>query len=488
MKHDTLSVYASEGFGLMEKQLHYEDNFPPVKDRYIILIIVLMGILMSVIDGTVVSIALPTITEHFNVDVAISQWTITAYLLTMTALMLVFGKVSEYTGKTRLFIIGFIIFTLSSLACGLSQNMAELVAFRIVQGFGAAMVFSISGAIIYEVFPVDERGRAMGYLGSTVAIGSIAGPILGGFLVDSLGWEYIFFINVPIGILLVSLALKYLNIKEYKIETFRMDWKGSALLITTMSSLMLFLGMLANQISFSYTLIALAIIFIISVVAFILREKYFEHPLLDLSIFKEKKFTLPAISMILFFIGNFMLSIVGPFYFQGVMGYSASQVGIIFLIVPIIMVFGSPIFGWLYDKHYSKYYAFAGMGIVAIAFIMLGFTAIRADLALIIIAFIISGIGGSMYQSPNNTDIMSAVPRKKLGTASSVTSTMRNLGMSLGVSMATILLSLQLHMSGYLGPIMQAGPSLLASVISIVMFCSGGICALSAIAALLRNI
>lgn len=473
---------------LMEHQPHYEDNFPPVKDRYIILTIVLMGILMSVIDGNVVSIALPTITQHFNVDVAISQWTITAYLLTMTALMLVFGKVSEYTGKTKLFIIGFIIFTLSSLACGLSQNMEELIAFRVAQGFGASMVFSISGAIIYEVFPVDERGRAMGFLGSTVAIGSIAGPVLGGFMVDTLGWEYIFFINVPIGIVLVSLALKYLKISEYKVDTFKMDWKGSALLIVSMSSLILFLGMLADQVSLSYILAALAIIFIAASAAFIYKEKHFAHPLLDLSIFNDKKFTLPAVSMILFFIGNFMLSIVGPFYFQGVMGYSASQVGIIFLISPIIMVFGSPIFGWLYDKHYSKYYAFAGMGIVAISFILLGLVAKRAELALIIFAFILSAIGGSMYQSPNNTDMMSAVPRRKLGTASSVTSTMRNLGMALGVSLATILISLQLHLSGYTGPILEAGAPLLSSVISIVMFCSGAICAVSAIAALLRNI
>jgi EmrB/QacA subfamily drug resistance transporter len=472
----------------MAQQQHYNDNFPPVKDRYIILVIVLTGILMSVIDGNVVSIALPTITQHFNVDVAISQWTMTAYLLTMTALLLIFGKISEYTGKTKLFIIGFVIFTLSSLACGLSQNMTELILFRIVQGFGAAMVFSISGAIIYEVFPVDERGRAMGYLGSTVAIGSIAGPVLGGFLVDTLGWEYIFFINVPIGVILISFALKYLKIKEFKIEKFRLDMLGSGLLILTMSSLMLFLGILADQVSFSYTLVALAVIFVISAAAFILREKRFKHPLLDLSIFKEKKFTLPALSMLLFFIGNFMLVIVGPFYFQGVMGYSAEQVGIIFLISPIIMVFGSPIFGWLYDKHYSKYYAFAGMGIVAISFIFLGLIVKTPNLWLIILAFIVSAIGGSMYQSPNNTDTMSAVPRQKLGTASSVTSTLRNLGMSLGVSLATILISLQLHLSGYTGPILQAGSPLLAGVISIVMFCSGGICALSAIAALLRNI
>lgn len=472
----------------MDNQKHFEDSFPPTKGRYIILVIVLIGIMMSVIDGNVVSIALPTITQYFSVDVSLSQWTITAYLLTMTALLLVFGKISEYTGKTKLFIMGFIIFTMSSLACGLSQNMTELILFRIVQGFGAAMVFSISGAIIYEAFPVSERGRAMGFLGSTVAIGSIAGPVLGGFLVDSLGWQYIFLINVPIGIILLALAFKYLKLQEYKVDKFKMDWSGSVLLLVAMSSLMLFLGMLADTAEPGYLQGALAIVFLFSSIIFIYRELHFEHPILDVSIFYDKKFTLPSLSMILFFIASFMLSIVGPFYFEGVMGYNPAQVGMIFLVVPIIMVFGSPIFGWLYDKYHSGYFAALGMGIVSISYIALSFLALKANLWMIMIAFAISGIGGSMYQSPNNTEMMSAVPRKKLATASSVTSTMRNLGMSLGVSFTTILVMAELHMSGYNGAILQAGAPLLAGVTGNVMLVAGVLCAISAFAALLRNV
>lgn len=472
----------------MDDQKHFEDSFPPTKGRYIILVIVLIGIMMSVIDGNVVSIALPTITQYFNVDVSISQWTITAYLLTMTALLLVFGKISEYTGKTKLFIIGFAIFTISSLACGLSQSMTELILFRIAQGFGAAMVFSISGAIIYEAFPVSERGRAMGFLGSTVAIGSIAGPVLGGLLVDSLGWQYIFLINVPIGIILIALAFKYLKLQEYKIDKFRMDWSGSALLLVAMSSLMLFLGMLADSAEFGYLQGALAIICILASISFVYREMHFEHPILDVSIFYDRKFTLPSLSMILFFIANFMLSIAGPFYFEGVMGYDPAQVGIIFLVVPIIMVFGSPFFGWLYDKYHSGYFAAIGMGIVTVSYILLGFLTLKANLVLILIAFALSGIGGSMYQSPNNTEMMSAVPRKKLATASSVTSTMRNLGMSLGVSFTTILVMTQLHWSGYNGTILQAGAPLLAGVVSSVMFVAAALCAISAILSLLRNV
>ena len=175
------------------------NNVLPVRrtHKYVILVIVLVGVLMSVLDGIVVSIALPTITGAFSVDISSSQWTITAYLVTLTSLLLFFGRIAEFTGRALLFIAGLAVFTLASLACGLSATFGQLVAFRVLQGVGGAMVFSISGAILFLAFPPQERGRAMGYLGSTVAVGSILGPVLGGFLVDTLGWRSIFLINSP---------------------------------------------------------------------------------------------------------------------------------------------------------------------------------------------------------------------------------------------------------------------------------------------------
>ena len=170
------------------------------RNRYIIMGIVLVGIFMAVLDGIVVSIALPTMTSHFHVDLAPSQWITTAYLLTITSLLLICGKVSDFTGRVPLFIAGIGLFTVSSLACGLSTNLPMLVGFRVIQAVGGAMMFSISGAIIFQAFPVHERGRAMGYIGSTVAVGSILGPIVGGFVTQALGWQSIFLINVPIGV------------------------------------------------------------------------------------------------------------------------------------------------------------------------------------------------------------------------------------------------------------------------------------------------
>ena len=457
---------------------------PEHTNRYIILIIVLTGILMAVLDGIVVSIALPTMTAFFGVDVAQSQWTITAYLITMTSLLLVFGKVSEYTGKVRLFITGMALFTASSMACGLSTGLMMLIGFRVLQAIGAAMVFSISGAIIFTAFPVTERGRAMGYLGATVAIGSIAGPIVGGFLVGTLGWEYIFFINVPIGVVLLLAAVRFLRIDEQRTSDLNLDVPGSVSLVMLMVALILMLGELANGISLM--VLPYALLFIIATGAFIRHETHAKNPLVELDIFRNPLFSLATISMILYFIANFMISVTGPFYFEGVMGLEPSQVGMVYLVMPAIMVILSPVTGWLYDRYYSPHYATVGMVIVGGAFFVSGYATIIQNLTLILISFAGVGVGSALFQSPNNTDLMSSLPPQKMGMASSVTATGRNLGMALGVSISTILVSSILRASGHQGAVLGTPGPLLATTIATVIVISGLICLLAGVFSYMR--
>lgn len=328
--------------------------------RYAVLTIVLVSVLMAVIDSTVVNIALPTMTRSFSADLSQTQWTITAYLVTMTSLLLIFGKISEYAGRPRLFLIGIAVFTASSLACALSSNLAELILFRVVQGAGAAMLFSILSALIFATTPPDQRGCAMGSLGSTVAVGSILGPILGGFVVDTLGWECIFIINVPIGIILILASLKYLRFDEAKRERLDLDWHGSAAMILMFVSLIVALGNIAADRS-PYPVTAAAIsLFLTSLVLFVWHEKRCTAPLVDLSIFSHRSFIFPLTSHLIIFVAGFMMTVVGPFYFEGVMGYRPSQVGMIFLITPAFMVIAAPIAGWLYDRRRTPCYATLG--------------------------------------------------------------------------------------------------------------------------------
>lgn len=458
-------------------------------DRYIILALVLAGVLMAVVDGSVVSIALPTITRHFGVSLSESQMVMTSYLVALTSLLLIFGKVAEYVGRARMFMLGVAIFTASSLACGLSTSLALLVLCRVFQAAGAAMMFSISSAIIFQSFSRGEQGRAMGYIGSTVAVGSILGPTLGGFIVDYLGWMYIFLINVPIGALQLLLSSRYMRIEESCSERLNADWIGALTLIGFIVSLMALLGRLSQSFDLQAEVLLLPAISIASLAAFLINESKQKAPLLDLSIFRYPMFVLPCISMILFFVANMMISVLGPFYFEGVMGFSASQVGLIYLIVPAIMVVGAPVAGWIYDRRQFRFMAALGMSIMASAMMLLAYQASSSspDLRLLLLAFAVMGAGAVLFQSPNNTEIMRSLPKEKINTASSVTATIRNLGMALGVSLSGVLVSVQLSSAGYAGTLVQAGPGLLSLVISRVMMLSGMLCIIAALVSAYRG-
>jgi EmrB/QacA subfamily drug resistance transporter len=455
------------------------------KPRFVAFI-VFAAIFMAVLDGNVVNIALPTITTYFGVDVTYSQWVVTGYLVTLTSLLLIFGRVSEYVGRGRMFILGFVVFTLGSLACGLSPDLPILIMFRVVQATGAAMLFSISSAIIYELYPRGEQGKSMGYVGATVAIGSIAGPVLGGFLVDTLGWQYIFLINVPIGAVLIPVAMKYFGSGGPVRKKIRMDWTGAVSMVTFMVSLMLALSFLAADLVISVPVAVFTCLFIVSFAVFIFTERTVSNPLLDLSIFRVPAFCLPVLATALYFIALFMVNILGPFYFEGVLSLQPSQVGLVFLIIPVIMVVGSPVAGWLYDNHYSPYYAAAGMAVTTGSLLILAVLSTGMELFLIVLAFIPMTIGMVLFQSPNNTEIMSSLPVEQIGIASSVSATVRNLGMALGVSFASILLSVSTSLAGYSGPVLEAGPAILSSAFSLIMIVSAVLTLAAALVSLLR--
>ena len=444
--------------------------------KYAILAIVLVG------DGSVVGIALPTITTSFRVAIADSQWVMTAYMVTLTCLLLVFGRVAEWTGRARLYTAGLVVFTAASVACGLSATLVQLVLFRVLQGIGGAMVFSISGAILFLAFPPEERGRAMGYMGSTVAVASILGPVLGGILVDTLGWRSIFLINLPIGVVLVGVALAILRTHEERNPRFTMDWIGAAALSAAVLSLMVFLSMMEAVSRAPVLAVLAAVVFLAAGAAFLVRESRCAAPLLDLGIFRNGSFTVPVVAMMLFFVATFMINVAGPFYFQGVMGMRPTEGGVVFLVVPLVMVVASPVAGWLYDRRHWRYYGAAGMAVVAAAYVALGILA-RGVFSLGSLAglFVVLGLGSALFQSPNSTEVMSALPRAQAAVASSVSSAARNLGMTLGVALASLLLTVQLRSGGFTGDVLDADRGLLARSIGLIMAASGVLAAAAAV-------
>jgi len=304
------------------------------KDRYLILVVVLAGVFMSVLDGVVVTIALPNITSYFRVGVGESQWVVTTYPVVETALIIIFGKVAERTGKAKMFTGGLVLFTVSSLMCGISGSLELLILFRVLQGMGAAMLFCIAAAILFQVFRHEDRGKVMGLLGSAVAVAMLAGPAIGGFIVGGLGWQYIFWINVPVGVFAIALSFRTLRLHETAVAHLKMDYPGSVLWISAIMALMLTLGEIASSARLTTLAIIFTAAFLASLSGFVVWEKRTSFPLLDISVFRVRAFTFAGLSMAMFFISSNIVSVVGPFYYEGVLGYGPETVGLIFMILP----------------------------------------------------------------------------------------------------------------------------------------------------------
>ena len=435
---------------------------------------------MAVLDNNIVAIALPTITAVFGVPLGLSQWIATAYMMTIVATVLIFGTLAGRIGVSRLFIAGLAVFVIGSFACGLSGSLYLLIAARILQGLGAAMMMSISMAIVMQVFPADERGRAMGYITATVALGLIIGPALGGILVDSFGWPFIFFVNVPIGLALLVLAFRYLRVPSVPAGPDRIDYPGAVLLIFVMIAVAFLLNELANPPVDPLRFAVSAGAGIAALVLFVYREKTTDIPLIDLSLVTTRAFVLPAASLVLYFTATFILIILLPFYFEGVMGYTPTQVGLIAFVMPIAMMASAPVCGWIYDKYFPKNYTALGVLGVGLAFFLCGYGYATVNIWLVILALAIAGICRSVYQGPNTIEIMVSIPKEKAGVASSVLVILQDLGIMFGISAAAILLVLQLDALGYTGAVLSAGPTVLPPLFGIAMYAGGLICLASA--------
>jgi len=435
---------------------------------------------MAVLDNNIVAIALPTITAVFGVPLGMSQWIATAYMMTIVATVLIFGTLAGRIGMSRLFILGLVVFVAASAACGLAGSLSLLILARIVQGLGAAMMMSISMAIVMQVFPADERGRAMGYITATVALGLIIGPALGGILVDSFGWPFIFFVNVPIGCALILLAFRYLKVPSVQAGPSSTDYPGAVLLIMVMTAVAFLLNELANPPIDPVRFAASAGFGIVALALFVYRERTTAAPLLDLSLVTARAFVLPAASLVLYFTATFILIILLPFYFEGVMGYKPTQVGLVAFVMPIAMMAGAPVCGWVYDKYCPKNYAAFGVLGVGLSFFLCGYGYATVNIWLVILALALAGICRSIYQGPNTIEIMVSIPKEKAGIASSLLTILQDFGIMFGISAAAILLVIQLDAMGYTGAVLSAGPTVLPPLFGNAMYIGGIICLASA--------
>ncbi|MGF3496289.1 MAG: MFS transporter [Methanolinea tarda] len=462
-------------------------KLPTGTNPMVIRVITMAAVAMAVIDGIVVSIALPTITRAFSADIAQSQWILTGYLVTETSLLLVFGRVSEFIGKKRLFLAGLILFTTSSIACGLSSSLWDLVIFRALQAAGSAMIFSICAAILYETSGPGEQGRVMGYIGTTTAAAAVAAPLLGGIITGSLGWEYIFFINGPIGLTGIALFLLLSPPESASANTFSMDWPGAASLVSFLVFLVLSLAEVSSGHFHAPGVIFFLFMSVLSLFLFIMAERKSPCPLLDLTLFRDPRFLLPNMSMACVYIAFFMLYLVGPFYLEGALGMDPLGVGFVFLVIPVIIIVGSPAAGLLYDRRNARTLPAWGIGIAGASLFLLSFAVLVREIVLIIALFVPLSLGISLFLAPNATEIMRSLPLERVSLASSMSATLKNLGMIAGISLSALFLSLELSAYGYSLSFQDADPVILSFSIQKILVTGSIFCAIGAILSLVST-
>jgi len=409
------------------------------KNRWTILFIVVMVTFMATLDSSIVNVALPVMAKSLNVTSAGIQLVVTSYLIIISATILVFGRLGDMFGKTKIFKFGLALFTLGSLFCGITSSLPILVLARVIQAIGAAGVMANSQGIITAVFPSNERGRALGITGTFVALGSLVGPPLGGFIVDATSWEYIFLINVPIGIITLFYAFKILP-KKSKKAVEKLDGLGALLFMFAIVPLFAALGK-GQQIGFAQPIILLGFIMaIVSFVTFIMVERKRENPLLQLEIFNNKLFSLSIFCGFISFVAIFCSIIIQPFYLQDVMKFSPAVTGLVLMIFPLILSVTSPFSGHLSDKIGSEILTFIGLVVTSIGLLLMSTLNEQSSITSMVLFIGIMSIGNGLFQSPNNSLIMSTVPKDKLGIAGSINALVRNLGMICGIALSTTLL------------------------------------------------
>jgi EmrB/QacA subfamily drug resistance transporter len=407
--------------------------------RWFVLATVSVGTFMATLDSSIVNVALPTISGQLHSDLSTLQWVVTSYLLTISSLLPVFGRTADIFGRKKVYSLGFLIFTLGSILCGLAQNIWFLVATRILQAIGAAMLMSNSAAIITAIFPREERGRALGLTGTVVALGSLTGPAVGGLLIGFLSWRAIFYINLPIGIigfLAARLILPNDNLQKGK-ESF--DFAGALTFTLGMISLLLGVNNGVDWGWASFPVLFSIILGVILLTGFVITERKVKHPMIDLSLFSNRPFLVGNLSGWLSFVAMFANTMLLPFYLQHILNYSSSQVGLMMTFFPVTMAIVAPLSGHASDKFGPIALTTGGLAIVALGLFYFSLLTPSAHFYQIIPGGILTGLGAGMFQSPNNSSVMSSVIPQKLGIAGGINSLVRNLGMVTGIALSVSL-------------------------------------------------
>ena len=410
--------------------------------KWFTLAAVSFGLFMIMLDNTVVNVALPSIQRDLGTDLSSLQWIVTGYALTFAALMLIGGKVADAYGRRLIFVVGIAVFTTASLWCGLADSGDELIAARVLQGAGAALMNPATLSIIAATFPPHQRGTAIGIWAGVSGLALAIGPLVGGLITEHLDWSWIFFVNIPVGI--IAIAASFLFIDESRDETHvRLDLPGLA---TSAIGLFTLTYALIEANTYGWTsprILGAFAVAGVSILAFILLERYQRAPMLPLELFRSRTYSGANMVMLLVALAMFGVFFFLSLYMQNVLGYSAVQTGAAFLPMTILIILIAPVAGKTSDRFGSRGLMTAGMILIAAQLLYFSRLGVEASFWNLLPAFLVGGVGMALTMTPSAAAATRSVSVDKAGVGAAVLNASRQVGGSLGIALIGAIMAIE---------------------------------------------
>jgi len=414
---------------------------PPSADavsphKWAVLVTVTLGVFMANLDASIVNISLPMIARSFGVSVTGSiEWVVIAYLVIIAAVLLTVGRLADLIGRTPVWLGGLLLFTTSSALCGAAPSLGTLIVARGLQGLGAALLMAVGPAILIAGFPPTQRGRALGLLAVVAALAASAGPTVGGLVTTRLSWHWIFYVNVPLGIIGILLTRRVPRVAPRK-GSGSFDPLGSLLLALGMVLLTLGLSFGQDWGWSSPRLLGALLGTVGAFGVFALVERRVASPVIDATLFRERVFLWANLSQLLSFCAVFAVTFLLPFYLEELRGWSAAQAGLLLTPLPLTMAVVAPLSGALADRLGARGLAAGGLAVTCAGLLLLSQLTVHSAAGTIMGALVVIGLGQALFQAPTMSAILGAAPEARRGSASSFLATGRVLGQSVSVALA----------------------------------------------------
>lgn len=445
--------------------LHPADGLPMPRRVWAILAVA-FGVSLSVIDGTIANVALPTIGQELGISSADSIWIVNAYQLAIMVSLLSFSALGDVVGYRKIYIGGLMLFTVASVACALSGSLQTLVLARVMQGFGAAAITSVNTTLIRFIYPKAQLGRGMGINATVVAVSSVAGPTLAAGILSVASWPWLFAVNIPMGLIALALSRRFLPENPVRVSAHRFDWRDAVMNALTFGLLM------ASVEGFSHgldpRLLTLGVAALLVIGFFFIRSQLREpYPILPFDLLRIPIFSVSVLTSICSFLGQMLAMVALPFYLQDACGYNDVETGLLLTAWPAIIMIVAPAAGMLVERIHAGLLGGTGLTMMAAGLFLLAFLPEHPTDFDIIWRLVLCGAGFGLFQSPNNSILIASAPPERSGSASGMLATARLVGQTTGAALMALLFHIVPENSTHTALLLAGGFAVTGAIISL---------------------